>query len=187
MEGKGGDDKVRAKKEESYVKIIIFFLGLMIGTIYANFLLVGQTVLLPYEWDFLGQMSQFSKHEIAAYIILKRIKQCVGCAFLGVFIRPKIVLMGVSSLFGAFLGCFLSLGTMDKGFLGMIQCLFFLMPHYICYLLAFFCLNYLTTKKGKEEGNGKKWSRLILSAIFIFSGIMLEGYVNLDLVGLFCK
>ena len=60
MEGKGGDDKVRAKKEESYVKIIIFFLGLMIGTIYANFLLVGQTVLLPYEWDFLGLISQFS-------------------------------------------------------------------------------------------------------------------------------
>ena len=161
-----------------YVWNIIFFVGLVLGTLITNLLFKNQSsfdVLWSVDQYQSIAMGELTQKQYFVFLLLRRGKQILGIFLLFLLTNRMIGIGTPIFLFAFSTSALLSLETMRMGLIGILFGILYLMPHYLCYG----CGVYLFSKLGQRTHEKYK----VLIQFFIILGIWsigcyLEAYWN---------
>lgn len=159
--------------------IVIFFIGIVLGTIAVNLLVWIRPFLReymaidPYILD--ENMLQTPGEQIVRICVI-RLLQIIGL-FLGSFILGHILLFyGIDLCIGLIWGGLLSVEYMRLGIWGLALAIVYLLP----YLAGYMCgiINYgVSVYDWIDHGHIEK-RRLLWGSLFVLSGILGEAYIS---------
>ena len=178
------------------VYIIIFMIGLVLGTLYINYVVDRQVVLemgktlffvdnsIDYTSD-LGEVIHIGINRIILFIFLS------GSALL---CRKSLVLCIPTAFFGGCFGVVISMVMLSFENEGIRQLLWYFIPHYMFYIAAFCLLIRMSEHVVRRHQrlrytlkSGYVGRDMVKLFLLVFTGIMSECYVNQWLIQKFVK
>lgn len=174
-------------QENKKVLVLCCMLGFLVGIIYANLVskdyIVSSGIFSEY---FLKQYSQteIDTMEYLWYVVRVRITPVLLIAALGCTRLRKAVVGGALVWTGFSGGMLMTAAVMKMGIKGVILCLIALLPHFLCYAAGYLILFWYLFTYPKSRWNIAKMVSMIL---FIFTGILLECYVNPVIMEMFLR
>jgi stage II sporulation protein M len=190
------------KINRNYTFLILFVVGIIIGSFFANYLDTSQTnelgILNHY---FLDKYSSITLNHIdlLKYILMNRLKLILYLWFFGLtFFGIPVAIISLM-YFGVSFGFMLSIGTVVYGWKGILLNLSYLFPHFIIYvplmvylihksfdLCATLYYKKLAVSKSYRLNNKQLFTEyilvLILCTLFIIIGALLETFINPSIV-----
>lgn len=167
--------------------IILFFFGIMIGSIIAN--------LIPFSW--VQAMNVWSADYITAFIsktvkystmfrYLLRIRGLIMIGLFLVMMTPfvKKLLYIIPVYIGVAWGMISSIILMEHGINGIRICFFLLFPHFIFYIAGIIMMLYKILRRTvtPKKIDVTFFLVFLFSAMMITAGIMAESYINVSVM-----
>lgn len=198
---------IRVRKRLAKVKIeistykwilIVFVIGLVAGSLYANLMDNAKLKEIQNINNFFYEKYEAIKIDYIALlgtVLFSRVKMVVLIWVLGLTFLTMPVVYGITAYYGFSLGFILSISTMSFGMLGIVIGLSFLLPQYFIYTPAIvFLMNhsvgvsnklYFVKQKGRNLDKPAK-KQMLLEYVLIFFivlflivlGSLLETFVN---------
>ncbi|MFP4697478.1 MAG: stage II sporulation protein M [Eubacteriales bacterium] len=194
--------KMNFKLSRNLTFLILFIFGVIVGSIFANYLDANQRnelgILNNYFLDKYKNI-QLNYIDLFKFVFLDRIKVILFLWFFGLTFFGVPVIIIAFLYFGFNFGFMLSIGTIVYGGKGVVLNLVYLLPHFLVYVpLIIYLMNKsfdicatlyykkIATNKSYRINNKQVFSEYIL--VFIISlliciiGSLLETFVNPGLV-----
>lgn len=173
-----GGSWVKVQKYKNQLLIVMLAVGFFVGILYENLISIklGKSVDL-FQAYFLEQYAQtkIQPKEYLWYVLKARILPMLGMIMLGCLKWKKIITCIVTAWTGFLLGVVMVASMIHMGLKGIVFCLVGMMPHMICYVLAYSVLVLYLFQYPKQ-----RWR--VAKSIFIIlcmgTGIVLETYLN---------
>lgn len=187
---------------------ILYMLGLLVGTVFIN---MSIRMGLFHSSDFLGYieyietLSSLDTSAFFSYVCLIRFRQLLiffVCLYL---FSPYIVFCILDFLLSVLLGFFISTLVIRYGWMGMIEGIGFLLPHYIFYGLLL-CMIYIYlfrkspmshfyafsfNRHGFPGKNGRLLENKVIVVVFCLlcfaAGCYTEAFINPEIVRFFVR
>lgn len=132
---------IKLNKNQTFLSV--FIIGVIVGSIFANFLKASQLkelgMINEYFFDKYVHIT-LNSTDLLKYILIKRIKLILFIWFFGLtFFGIPIIILSLL-YFGFFIGFMISIGTIIYGINGMFLNISYLLPHFIIYVPIFIYL-----------------------------------------------
>lgn len=161
-----------------YQYIFMMFLGILIGTCYAN--IMNEFCL---SWDvfnsnYLSDYNDITVNSVILwqYVVKNRGRDIIIILLLGLTRFRKLFLSVYLLYIGACVGVLMCIAIMRFGALGLLIYVASIMPHYILYAVAIYVLYNILLRKMICRKN--KFILLMITFLLILLGTYLEAYVN---------
>ena len=175
---------LKPKQHHSYVWLLIFAAGLIMGTLFVNCLAADQ-MSLSGAWmaETVDKMLDFNADVgFFIHILVKRGGIFIFLAGITLLLRRSLLLYLSTAYFSFCFGVVISSMTVAYGTKGLLQLLEFLLPHYLLYVPAYILLirwaGIYVGSRSKGISLKTDVSSLFLMTAMVILGCVLECYVN---------
>ena len=173
-----GGSWVKWYKYKNQLLMIVLAVGFFVGIIYENIVSKRFGVSLDiFQTYFLNQYAQIEivAEEYLWYVAKARLFPLFGIVLAGCLKWKKVIACGVTAWTGFLAGILIVAAMMQLGIKGILFCVAGMLPHMICYVLAYSVL-LLYYYRYPE----RRWSpaKTIFVVLNMFLGVVLETYLN---------
>ena len=151
----------------------------VIAILLASFL-INILIRLGYDFEYmdltiynLDTLDEVSYANTVLYVLLKRLKQCILIiVFMKLFNADLVYNLLVISL-GFVFGILSTAQTYYNGFIGVVELVICIFPHYIIYLMLIYMLR---KHFNSYVGEGFQGGKIMFSWVLLMAGVICEGF-----------